>query len=69
VFTESLQEFPRGFKPNSVITVKRGPKVLYTFACTRDQFWVEIVDNTPETKVLVSDLEKRMKNNSITQVR
>ncbi len=71
VFTEkpSLHEFPKGFKPTSVMTVKQGPKVLFVFACNRSQFWIDVVDETDETMEYVKALEKIMKDNGIVQVR
>ena len=69
VYTNHTYEFPRNFTPTSIVTVKREPKVLFNFACTRDKFWVDIIDESPETKALVYDLERRLRHEGLMQVR
>jgi len=69
VFTERLHNFPSGFQPTQVISVRLGQRVLFIVAFDREHFWLDKTDVSPETNKLISELEKEMKGMGIVQVR
>jgi len=69
VFTAPINDLPTNFKPSSVVSVKDDLKVLFVFACSREKFWIDVVDESAETQYLVSQLRKRLRNIGLREVR
>lgn len=68
-FKEQAPEIPKTLKPTSILTVKKDETPLMIFACDRTSFWIDLLSNTTQSVIFKKQLEKKMREEGITQAK